>query len=125
MRVRRRLRVVSLLALLAVSVSGLAPGHALAQSRDERSAGTEFGLGLGAFVCTVPWGLLKTGYALLGGLTGGLGFALTGGRSDISRAIWQASLRGDYVVTPEHLTGQRPLSFVGRDPQRDPYPYSE
>ena len=81
--------------------------------------------GLGAFLCTVPWGLVKTGYAVLGGVTGGLAFGLTGGRGDISRAIWQASLRGDYVVTPGNLTGERPLSFVGRDPQRDPYPYSE
>ena len=125
MRVSRRLRVWSLLALLAVSGSALSPGDALARLQGERSAGAEFGLGLGAFLCTIPWGLLKTGYALLGGVTGGLGFALTGGRSDISRAIWQASLRGDFVVTPENLTGQRPISFVGRDPQQDAYPYPE
>ena len=125
MRVRQRLRAVSLLVLLAVSGSALAPGVARADQQGQRSAGSEFGLGVGAFLCTIPWGLVKTGYAVLGGVTGGLAFALTGGRSDISRAIWQASLRGHYVVTPRNLTGERPISFVGRDPQRDPYPYSE
>jgi hypothetical protein len=26
-------------------------------------------------------------------------------------------------VTPENLSGDQPLSFVGRDPQTEPYPY--
>jgi hypothetical protein len=29
------------------------------------------------------------------------------------------------VVTPAHLTGKKPLSFVGRDPRYEPYPYDD
>jgi hypothetical protein len=32
----------------------------------------------------------------------------------VSRPIFTAALRGDYVVTPQHLTGQRKLEFRGR-----------
>ncbi len=40
-----------------------------------------------------------------------------------ARPILQASLRGNYVITPEHLRGREPLTFVGRDPRYEPYPY--
>ena len=55
----------------------------------------------------------------------GLAYVLTGFNSRPARAVLQASLRGDYVVTPAHLTGKKPLSFVGRDPRYEPYPYDD
>jgi hypothetical protein len=82
----------------------------------ERHAATHFLLGAGSFLSTVVYGTVKTGYAVLGSVIGGLAFALTGGRGDVARAIIQPSVRGDYVVTPEHLTMERPLIFSGRDP---------
>jgi hypothetical protein len=38
----------------------------------------------------------------------------TGGRTDVAREIITASVRGDYVVTPENLTFNEPLVFTGR-----------
>jgi hypothetical protein len=114
-------------ALLLIGCLLVASGCASTSSADsgktDRSAGAEFGLGAGAFICTIPWGILKILYAAGGAVTGSLAFALTGGRKDVARAIWQPSLRGDYVVTPDNLTGREPLSFVGRDPEEGPYPY--
>ena len=40
---------------------------------------------------------------------------LTGGRADIAHDIMTASVRGDYVVTPENLTMNEPLIFTGRE----------
>jgi hypothetical protein len=57
-------------------------------------------------------------YAVLGSATGGLAYLLTGGDGHTARNITQKAVRGDYVVTPEHLTAEQPLVFVGIDPYR-------
>ena len=67
-------------------------------------------------LCTFVYGTVKTVYAIVGTITGGLAFALTGGRGDVAREIIQPAVRGDYAITPDILTGQQPLVFVGRDP---------
>jgi len=103
--------LISVLVVLAIT----APSPAAAQAKD-RSAPVHFGLGVGSLVLTLPYGLAKTAYALGGSLTGGLAWALTGGRWDIARAIIQPAIRGHYVITPQQLTGGQSLVFVGRDP---------
>ncbi len=55
----------------------------------------------------------KITYALLGGLTGGLAFGLTGGDMDTAQAIWTASMGGTYAVTPGMLQGEQPIVFAG------------
>jgi hypothetical protein len=100
----------------------LSPGDALAEDR-ESSAWAEAGLGVAALLSTVVWGTTKTICAVGGTLTAGLAYVFTGLNSRPARTVLQASLRGDYVVTPKHLRGEEPLSFIGRDPQYEPYPY--
>ena len=117
MRVRRLGGVAALAAAVVFTLAAPSPAYA------ERSAGGEFGLGVGSLLLSLPYGLVKTVYAVGGIVVGGLGWTLTGGRNDVARAIWQPALRGDYVITPEVLTGQKPLTFVGRDPRSEPYPY--
>ncbi len=94
----------------------LAGGTATAQA-GERSAPAHLGLGVASFALTLPYGLVKTAYALAGSVTGGLAWAFTGGRCDVARAIVQPAIRGDYVVVPENLTSERALVFVGRAPE--------
>jgi hypothetical protein len=60
------------------------------------------------------YGPVNVVYALLGTVTSGFAWAFTGGRTDIAREIITASVRGDYVVTPENLTFSEPLVFTGR-----------
>jgi hypothetical protein len=110
-RMKRRCKALLLFAALSGGVMG--PGAARAE---ERSAAAQFGLGAGSVLCTVVYGTVKTVYAIFGTLTGGVAWALTGGRSDVAREIIQPAVRGDYAVTPDILTGQQPLVFVGRDP---------
>ena len=102
--------------LLVCLVLASVPVPAAAQA-SERNAAAECGLGVASFALTLPYGLVKTAYAVGGSLTGGLAWVLTGGRNDIARAIFQPAVRGDYVVVPEHLLFERPLVFVGRDPR--------
>jgi hypothetical protein len=100
---------------LALSL-GLLPVSAWAQA--PRHAGVHFGLGLASVGCTFFYGTAKVLYAVLGSATGGLAWLLTGGNGETARSIVQPAVRGDYVVTPENLTSERSLVFVGRDPYR-------
>jgi hypothetical protein len=78
--------------------------------------GSEAGLGVASALCTLLYGPVKIVYAGLGSLVGGAAWLLTGGDTDVSSPVFTASVRGDYVVTPDHLTGRRTLEFVGRPP---------
>ncbi len=85
-----------------------------AEEKQERNLGAHFGLGVGAAVCSLVYGPVKIVYATLGSITSGFAWLFTGGRTDIAREIITASVRGDYVVTPENLTFNEPLAFTGR-----------
>ena len=41
---------------------------------------------------------------------------LTGGDGAVMNTIITSTVRGDYVVTPDHLRGRQTLEFLGRDP---------
>jgi hypothetical protein len=102
--------LASLALLFALSVS--TPVHA--EEKQERNLGLHYGLGVGAAVCSLVYGPVKVVYATLGAITSGFAWVLTGGRTDVAREIITASVRGDYVVTPENLTFNEPLVFTGR-----------
>ncbi|MFI5316225.1 MAG: hypothetical protein ACHQ6T_11030 [Myxococcota bacterium] len=101
-------------ALVCAAIAG-APVAARADEAPERNIMLHYGLGLGAVLCTLVYGPVKVVYATLGSITGGLAYLLTGGRLDVPREIIQPAIRGDYVVTPEHLTFNQPLQFVGKE----------
>ena len=55
----------------------------------------------------------KLCYATLGGLTGGLAYALTAGDLQTAETVWVTTMGGTYVVTPGMLQGQEPIAFSG------------
>ena len=55
----------------------------------------------------------KLVYATLGGITGGLAFALTGGDTQTAETVWVTTMGGTYVVTPRMLQGEDPIAFSG------------
>jgi len=61
----------------------------------------------------VPYGATKAAFAIGGGIVGGLAWAVTGGDTETAKAIWIPSMTGDYVVQPQHLTGEKTLRFIG------------
>ena len=68
-------------------------------------------MGAGSFIASLFYTLLKLTYATLGLVVGGLGYVVTAG--EVTKNIISPVVRGDYVVAPSHLKGEKPLVFVG------------
>lgn len=73
------------------------------------------GVGIGAATLLANVGYIpaKAVYAILGGIGGGAGYALTGGNTQTADTIWRSALGGDYVLTPAMISGQAPIHFSG------------
>jgi hypothetical protein len=71
------------------------------------------GTGVGAVASNVLYVPAKLVYGALGGIAGGAGYALTGGDERVADTIWRSSLGGDYVITPEMVSGEEPVHFSG------------
>ena len=71
------------------------------------------GIGAGTVVSNLFYVPAKLVYGVLGGIAGGAGYALTGGNKQVADSIWRSSLGGDYVLTPEMMTGKKPIYFSG------------
>ncbi|MBH0193940.1 MAG: hypothetical protein HP492_19620 [Nitrospira sp.] len=71
------------------------------------------GLQAASWLLTVPYGAVKSAYALSGGMVGGLAWVATGGNIEPAKGVWVPSMTGDYIVQPENLTGEKRLQFVG------------
>jgi hypothetical protein len=71
------------------------------------------GVGAGTLASNVVYIPAKLVYGILGGIAGGAGYAVTGGNTQVANTIWRSSLGGDYVVTPDMLTGKQPIHFSG------------
>ena len=74
---------------------------------------TEVGLGVASFVATLPYGAIKIAYAGLGAIIGGFTYLLTAGHLESANVVWEKSLLGTYVLTPDHLKGEKQVYFLG------------
>lgn len=74
---------------------------------------TGVGIGAGTVAGNVLYVPAKVVYGILGGITGGASYLLTGGNTQTANTIWRSSLGGDYVLTPDMITGQKPVHFSG------------
>ncbi|NKB81258.1 MAG: hypothetical protein GKS05_05090 [Nitrospirales bacterium] len=101
---------VSLVVVFPVSVIHADEGH---------SEVSDAGLGIGSVLLTIPYGVCKIVYAGLGGIVGGMTWVLTGGNTEAATAIWEPSFYGTYVITPDHLKGNKPVRFLGVSPYDD------
>jgi hypothetical protein len=97
----------------ALCVLLLGPAAPVAAQEPERGVFAEGGLGFLSVLSSAIYGPVKVIYATAGTLTAGFAYVLSGG--ELSERLLSRSLRGDYVLTPAHLTGQEPIEFVGRD----------
>jgi hypothetical protein len=82
-----------------------------------QSADSEAGIGIAAGLVSLVYLPAKVLYAVGGGAVAGLAYLASAGDQDVTEPILTPSLRGDYLVTPEHLRGERPLEFFGRAPE--------
>ncbi len=102
--------------ILALSVC-LAPVTWAAEQDSNSSLGADFGLGLASFVCSIPYGAVKVSTALLGGIMGSFTYVLSGFDKRAADSVWYTTMKGDYIVTPDHLRGNRSLRFTGVPPE--------
>jgi hypothetical protein len=85
--------------------------------------GREGGLGAAAALSSLIYGPVKLIYATGGLVIGAFAWAFTAGDSEVAGQVFTRSLRGTYVITPDILTGEEELVFIGRDveePRRQP-----
>ena len=81
-------------------------------------SGSEAIQGLGSYFLTLPYGGIKMAVAVLGAVAGGMGFVFTGGDKATADKIWGPAIGGEYVVTPQHLRGEKDLHFFGNPPAK-------
>ncbi len=108
----------ALLALVLACGLLLAASPVAAGSGEDESLGRQGGLGVAAAATTLLYTPLKLAYALTGSVVGGLAWLFSAGDNEVAAPIFSAALRGDYVITPEHLTGRQEIEFFGRAPMR-------
>jgi hypothetical protein len=105
-------------AVLGLAVAlGSAPASAQsAEKNEDVGREGEAGLGVAAGLASIVYAPAKVLYAAGGGLVAGLAYVFSAGDKDITEPILTPALRGDYVVTPAHLRGEKQLDFIGREP---------
>lgn len=110
------LRTVAILAVFAfctciIVPSGLA--QEAEQNAEEGSTAADAGLGVASVLLTIPYGVTKVAFAIVGGVVGGLAWVCTGGDDQTAKNVWTTSAFGTYTITPEHLRGEKPVRFLG------------
>jgi hypothetical protein len=80
------------------------------------------GVGAGTVAGNILYVPAKLVYGILGGITGAATYALTGGNTQTANTVWRSSLGGDYVLTPDMVSGKEPIHFSG--PTTTPPPSS-
>ncbi|MGE0644887.1 MAG: hypothetical protein AB7P24_14555 [Nitrospira sp.] len=88
---------------------------AWSQSSTDQQQGTATGAGMGAAsaAATILYFPFKAAFALGGGIVGGLAYVFSGFSEQTAMNIWVPSVYGTYLITPEHLSGDRPVRFLG------------
>jgi hypothetical protein len=103
--------------LLSALILATAAAPTVARADMGTEVPNEGGIGAVAALSTLIYGPVKLTYATLGLLVGGAAWGLSGGDQQVLEAVVTPALRGDYVVTPEHIRMERGIEFYGRDPQ--------
>jgi hypothetical protein len=104
--IRRACAIACAIAIVSVPTAAFA--------NDDAEMAKDAGMGMGSALASLIYAPTKTLYALGGLLVGGLAFAFSGGDADVARVVIEPSVLGDYVVTTDHLTGDRAIQFFGQ-----------
>jgi hypothetical protein len=92
------------------------------RAEETESAEAETGIQIAAGLATLVYAPVKALYAVGGGVTAGMAYVVSAGDRDVTEPILTPSLRGDYIVRPEHLRGEKTLEFFGRPPAAEEEP---
>ncbi len=99
--------------LIIITTISLSSSLAFADGRPGYTPLDEAGLEFVSGLSTLLYLPVKSIYAGVGAVVGGIAWALSGGNDEVGESIWAPSIYGNYVITPDHLTGNAPLQFIG------------
>ena len=91
-------------------ISTMSP-NAESDTQPGRSSGT--GMKAASAVATILYFPFKAAFAIGGGIVGGLSYVFSGFNEPTAKRVWVPSMTGTYVITPDHLPGNRPIHFLG------------
>ncbi len=119
-RVASSFKLMAAFLLLALCTFTMVPsvwsqGSAAPPSSASTEGGTPSDAGMLAMagLSTLLYFPLKAVFAISGGIVGGLAYVFSGGSEQTAKNIWDTSLYGTYIITPDHLRGDRPIRFLG------------
>ena len=109
--------VFLLLALCTITIvpsawSQESTGSPSSQSTEGGTASSA-GMQVAAGLSTLLYLPLKLAFAIGGGIVGGLTYVFTAGDEHAAKSVWNTTLYGTYIITPDHLEGNRPVRFLG------------
>lgn len=78
-----------------------------------RSRTNDLATGAASFILIPVYGAFKLSFAGAGAIVGGLTWVFTGGDESSAQQVWDASLKGTYIMTPEYLEGEKPIRAGG------------
>ena len=99
--------------MAAALLAGLLFASAARADVEDSGPFAKFGFGITAAVCTLVYTPLKIGYALTSIPLGGLVYVWSVGDTEMTARVIRSGTQGNWVVTPDHLRGERQLEFVG------------
>lgn len=103
--------------LIASALFGLAlvaaPAAGEARESNSKEASSDFGIGVVTALANVVYMPVKVTYGVLGGITGGFAYVLSGANREVAEGVWVPSLGGDYVLTTDMMSGQEDVHFNG------------
>ncbi len=67
----------------------------------------------GTVLANIPYFPAKVIFAGLGAAATGVSYVVTLGKEQPADTIWDASVKGNYVLTPRMIEGRQPVHFVG------------
>jgi hypothetical protein len=106
--------VVTLCSTLTVPAAwSQEPNPPASSDASEGGSASSAGMGAAAGLSTLLYLPLKAAFAIGGGLVGGLAYAFSGGNETAAKSIWTTSMYGTYIITPDHLKGDKPIRFLG------------
>ncbi len=85
------------------------PSSASTEGGSASSAGMQAAAGFSTLLY-LPF---KAAFAIGGGIVGGLTYVFSGFDESSAKKVWNTTLYGTYIITPEHLQGDRPIRFLG------------
>jgi hypothetical protein len=119
-RIASGFKLVAAFMLLALCTVTMVPAAWSQDSTSTSSSGiseggnaSSAGMQAAAGLSTLVYLPLKLAFAIGGGVVGGLTYTFSGFDENAAKKVWSTTLYGTYIITPDHLQGNRPIRFLG------------